>query len=789
VRRYAPRSSAAPPALLAAACAALAALAPGAARAQDGRVLSEAQVAVDQVQGQLKAAEDNLRIVETQWTQRPEPTDEEALLRRFSDGEIQYLLGDTLGAAVLFYDVVSDPKFQASPRLPDALFYLADSLYQSGNLLGSRVYLKQLLAMKSGHHAEALARFLDVAGRTNEFEGIEAYINEVRGASGTLPPEIAYVYGKWLFRRRDLPPAERMQRLEQTFSAIADNPEAPYRLQSTYFLGVAYVQARTLDRAVAQFEKLNQLPARGEKEVKIKELGQLSLGRLYYELGRYDDALDRYQEIPRESEHFPDSLYEVAWCQVKKGEFERAKNATDILLLVAPDSTLAPEAKILQGHLQLKLKKYEEADDTYDQVVNEYSPVYDEINALLTVEDPVSYFDKLLARNEKNLDVASLLPAEALKWATTQKEVSDAVRMINDLESGRRGIEEAKDIAGRVLKALDERGLESFPQIQEGYTRAEGVESALTRSEMVLVRAETQVAQEQLSAEERVELDKVKAQVDALTARLASAPTTQQEVEARRRKMQARVDGADKQAFKLGYELQSLTAMLVAVEKWLDDNRNERKGTPEDEKAFRARIQSELDVVDTLGKELGSLRSDLAQERASADASASGEDTLRKEYLEALDRQHRLLAGAEAKMGPDAQRVVQRAHQLRESVGGLRQRVALARGVLREQLARRGKQLREKVLGEQQLLAEYENNTRSVSGDARNLVGRIAFDSFKRVRQQFYDLVLKANVGNVDVAFTKKQDKTQQIQKMSAEKDRELRSLDGEFKEVLKDVD
>ncbi|HYV47042.1 MAG TPA: tetratricopeptide repeat protein [Myxococcaceae bacterium] len=777
-----PRSLRSSAALMA---AAVALIAPAAARAQ----VTEASVAVDQVQGQLKAAEDNLRIVETQWTMHPEPSDEETLLRRFSDGEIQYLLGDTLGASVLFYDVVSDPKFQSSPRMPDALFYLADSLYQSGNLLGARVYLKQLLAMQSAHHAEALSRFLDVAGRTNEFEGIEGYINEVRGAGGLLPPEIAYVYGKWLFRRRDLPPPERMQRLEQTFSAIAENPEAPYRLQSTYFLGVAYVQAKTLDRAVAQFEKLNQLPARGEKEVKIKELANLSLGRLYYELGRYDDALDRYQEIPRESDNFPDSLYEIAWCQVKKGEFERAKNATDILLLVAPDSTLAPEAKILQGHLLLKLKKYGEADDTYDQVVNEYSPVYDEINALLTVEDPVSYFDKLLARNEKNLDVATLLPAEALKWATTQKEVSDAVHMINDLESGRRGIEEAKDIAGRVLKALEERGMESFPQLQEGYVRAEAVEAALTRSEQSLVRAETLVLQDALGDKEKAELEKLKAQIDELQKRFASAPTSQAEIQARRRKMQQRVDAADKEAFKSGYELQSLNAMLVAMGKWVDDTRNARKSTPEDEKAFRARIQSELEVVETLGKELASLRSDLAQERGSVDASVSGEDVLRKEYLAALDRQHRLLSPAEEKAGPEAKAVVQRAHLLRSSVGGLRDRVATAKGVLREQLTRRGRQLREKVLGEQQLLSQYQSNVSSVSGDARNLVGRIAFDSFKRVRQQFYDLVLKANVGNVDVAFTRKQDKTQQIQKLSAEKDRELRELDGEFKEVLKDVD
>ena len=77
----------------------------------------------------------------------------------------------------------------------------------------------------------------------------------------------------------------------------------------------------------------------------------------------------------------------------------------------------------------------------------------------------------------------------------------------------------------------------------------------------------------------------------------------------------------------------------------------------------------------------------------------------------------------------------------------------------------------------------------STSTQAKGLVGRIAFDSFRRVRASFYDLVLKADVGVVDVAFTRKQDKTIQIQKLSAQKDRELKALDEEFKEVLKDVD
>ena len=51
-----------------------------------------------------------------------------------------------------------------------------------------------------------------------------------------------------------------------------------------------------------------------------------------------------------------DSLYEMAWVHVKKGDFEKAKNATDILLLMEPGAATASDTRLLQGHLQLLLR-------------------------------------------------------------------------------------------------------------------------------------------------------------------------------------------------------------------------------------------------------------------------------------------------------------------------------------------------------------------------------------------------------------------------------------------------
>lgn len=747
-----------------------------------------------QVEAQIKAAEDNLRVVEAEYTSRTEPTQDEAIQRRFSEGEIQFLLGDFPGASVLFYDLITNPRFKANSKYPDALFFLSDALYQQQNYLGARLYLRELLGLSSAHYKAALARYLEIAGRLNEFAGIDGYIAQARGPSGELPPEIAYVYGKWFFRRNDLPKEERLRLATEVFTPLATDRGNRFRLQSAYFLAVADVQAGDLPAAVEKFRRIAAEPAEAGRESKVKELANLSMGRLLYELGKYDEAIDRYQEIPRESEYFLDSLYEIAWSQVKKGEFERAKNAADILLLVSPESTVAPEAQILQAHLLLKLHRYGEASDTYNQVISSYAPVRDDLNALLTVnKDPVAYFDNLLARNDRNLDVNSLLPPVAIKWATTQQEVANAVRMMSNLEAGRHGVGESEEIAARILKALEQRGLETFPALQEGYIRADAVDSALTRAEAALVRIEGQLVQDRLTAEQQRELERFRVEDADLRKRFESMPATLKEVDERKRRMRDRVDELDAEAFKLGYEVQSMFASIAALGKWLDDSRSEQRNAAtlhsEEEKAFVERVNQESTTLKALQSQLEHLRQDLSDEKAFADATIAGEDVIRSRFQKELDQQHAVIAQAALGLPAEPAQLMARMQEVRTRAAGLRERAAAAKAYLRAQVTKRGRQIRDQVTAEQALLSSYGSDVKGVSGEARNLVGRIAFDSFKRVRQQFYELVLKADVGLVDVAFTRKQDKTSEIQKISAQKDRELRVLDTEFKEVLRDVD
>ncbi|QSQ19411.1 tetratricopeptide repeat protein [Pyxidicoccus parkwayensis] len=783
---------------------------PGPAPRPSARELAQQLGAVEQG---LRGAEENLRFVETQYTQRTEPSEDVSRERRFSDGEIQYLLGDWPAASVLFYDLVSEPRFKSHPRYTDALFYLADSLLQQKNYIGARLYLREMLSLPitAARYRDALSRFLVVAGRLNHYEGVDAFVEKARALSGgQLPPEMAYVYAKWLFRRTDLPPEERLARARAAFIPLAQSPDGAFRLQAAYHLGVLSVQAGDYPGAIQQFQQLAVAPAAtpaaqvqalpagvrrpgGDAftapEVdaqRVRELALMSLGRLQYETGRYDEALDTYSRVPRDSQSFPDSLYEVAWVHVKMGHHQLAKNAIDILLMVAPDSQLAPEARLLHGNLLQKLHQYAQSIETYEHVISTFSPVRDTMDNLLRVDrDPVVYFDRLLARTEASPDVSTLLPPLALRYATTEREVTDAIRMVGDIDSGRKGAGEAQDLAKRILQALDTRGLETFPELQEGYTRADAVDSALIHAEASLVRVEGAALEDVLTPAEREQLAGLRREREALGTRFGKLPTTIQELEERRQRMQARVDSVDREAFRLGYELRSLEAVAASIRKWVDDTRLERKSNPDEEREFLVQLQAETQTVTDLQAELDAARARLADERNAAATALAGEQTIRSGYAEALSREHALLDTAQGRLSPDVASTLVKAHEVRAKTEAMRARVATAREVLRGRVEARGRLIREKVVAEQELLNRYDAEVAEVTGNARNIVGRIAYESFRRVRQQFYDLVLKADVGVVDVSFTEKQDRTTEIQKLSAQKDKALHELDAEFRDVL----
>jgi hypothetical protein len=113
---------------------------------------------------------------------------------------------------------------------------------------------------------------------------------------------------------------------------------------------------------------------------------------------------------------------------------------------------------------------------------------------------------------------------------------------------------------------------------------------------------------------------------------------------------------------------------------------------------------------------------------------------------------------------------------------------ALKLGVAAE-ATRRADAVRARISAERIALAGEEGALEGVLQGAREVLGQIAVRSIADVRGMFYRIVLKADVGIVDVAWSRKRQRLEKIQTLAVQKDAEVEQLDREYRALLREVE
>jgi hypothetical protein len=88
---------------------------------------------------------------------------------------------------------------------------------------------------------------------------------------------------------------------------------------------------------------------------------------------------------------------------------------------------------------------------------------------------------------------------------------------------------------------------------------------------------------------------------------------------------------------------------------------------------------------------------------------------------------------------------------------------------------------------EKEELAKANTKLGSVVTESQSLGGGLAQAMFTRVADRFYDLVVRSDVGIIDVSWGLKDQKTGVVTKLTNQKSLELRALDEDFKKVMED--
>ena len=478
---------------------------------------------------------------------------------------------------------------------------------------------------------------------------------------------------------------------------------------------------------------------------------------------------------------------------MKAGKLDQALRVAEVIADLAPDSVAAPQATILQGHLHLKLGRYSKALEAYNRVINTYAPVRDEIDAILTMhQDPARYFEELVAHKGRAFDVASLLPPLALRWATRSGGVAGAIGLASAIHDGRGGVQEAEAIAARLEAAITRGGgVDAFPALRRAWTASDAVETASVWLELALTDRVLELVGTVLADDARDGVRAARERRRAVVRPLASLPRTLEEVDARQARLRERMAGVERQASQFDAMVAGLTAAVDAAELWVERYRAQIGGDAEARAEFADELRRHRAVIAAYRADVAELRQAIgeAQDKVSGVALAAAEAGVRDRVLIALAMERQVLDTSHASMDQDRQAELQRGTALIYRLVRLRERSQAVKAEAARGAEARAGALRARINAERRELALHSAAIDQVVQEAKAFVGELAFRSFRDVRDQFYQLVLKADVGIVDVAWSRKRERLDKIQQLSQQKANELQQLDRDFKTLLREAD
>jgi len=687
---------------------------------------------------------------------------------RLIDGENFYRLKDYQRAAIIFMDIIE--SYSGHAAYPDALYYFSDSLFLSRDFFGARQWFSRLLdeSGKPGmarFRLDAVGRLIEIAIHLNDFDGVEKYFQML----GQNPDaEAYYIKGKYLYFKKNYDAAIR------EFSFVRGDLEL--ELKAKYFTGVVLTKQQRYDEAIETFESGVNIPVKTPAEQEIIDLMNLGMGRLLYEKEFVENASVAYQRIDRYSIYYDTALYEAASVQIRSGNTIAAERILEVLTLAMPDSMYIPKAKLLRGNLLLRAGRYDEAEKVFSETISEFTPVKNQIDLALNDRGNAdSFFTSLLERSMNSLDVSGALPPLVVKWVGEEPQVRRALTLSSDLGVAKEYARETERLLRLVEAVIDGPSrINAIPTLRSAKRRCQTLSNRLGQLRGELLRiGESKLKNDSEMVVLAQKRKKLQRQLDAL-------PVSDDDFQIREEKSRSVYKRMRHELSRNEIRLDNLVAMVVALERFVENPEYIEGVSQENLDGFKSELTRHRDGVEEMRSTLEGVREDVEKARYQIGVGDSDDqkDVSLKSQMKALSRKEQSLLRAKA--GNDGQRL-DRVFQAMEHAENVIEKVNRA---IEREASEQIEKMRRQVEAERKRVKQYRRELVVLNEEADEVVSGVTLENFSSVKNKFHKLILKADVGIVDVAWMRKEE--HKARSISLTKDRlaEIQGLDAEFEEV-----
>ncbi|HZL17684.1 MAG TPA: tetratricopeptide repeat protein [Polyangia bacterium] len=736
---------------------------------------------VDDYVKKLVDLDQRVREMGQQFKETPPPAPD-AADRRVVDAQVQLSVKNYDEAATIALDVVE--KYPNSRAYDDALYLLGEALFQAHDFYSARHYLQEAVAKNTGSKQEqmALQRLVEVALHTGDYENVDSYLTRLQNVPlSAMEPTVPYVRAKYYFFRG------RLDDAAMVFSSIPAT--SPYYFQSRYFLATIQVKKGDLAGAITAYDDLLKQQAPDDAGKDIQDLARLAIARLYYERSQFDKAIESYLSIGRQSNYWSEALREQAWTYVKAKDWQRAYRSINLLLLYDPDTADAPDLRLLEGNLQLRMSNFYLASDEFGKVRDEFEPIHRQLQQVIVkAETDPTYFDGLVGKSLDKFDIGTFVPASAAKWVKSEPDVARMIVLASDVGEMQRDLSDSEKVVQRIEHVMTGSGrVGIFPDLAAARSKSIEMTNQVVETREKFVGKIRAIIDPVLSADERKQLDRLAIERDGLERQSATLPTTDEAVQAQVSTMKGGYAELDQQVSELNVEIQSLEAQLVAVEQYYRVSRSEQKIRPEDMEGPVRDMRTTIEDLRAMHDKLREAIADASHDAATSGAADQAERETAAKLTEVLRKEVSIERAAAARLGGGDRAQVDRINDLLARCDAVDAQLTAFDKRVDGQVGVRIATISRYLSGAKEQLALASQKLSSVLDESKALGGGLAQAMFTRVAQKFYDLVVRSDVGIIDVSWGLKDQKTQAVTKLTSLKNLELKALDEDFRKVLEE--
>ena len=700
---------------------------------------------------------------------------------RFNNARVAYMLEDYDRASLLFADVIRDPRIKNFESHRAALYLLGDSLYQRRNYLSAKKYFQDLVDKGRGeYYQDAVIRLLEVAAKTGDYRGVEKLYREF-DQEREMSAAVNYMRGKTLYSQG------KSKKAVPFFNKATGDTAWEYRAR--YFKGVCLADQQKYADARDVFRQLTEdIDPGGERERNILHLSYLARGRVAYEQGKIEEAVDLYQRLPRTSKHFDRALYELTWVLVSRKNYKAASRNADIFLYLSnPDPTFIPEVKLLKADLALRLDRYDEATATYNDIISQFKPVREEMEKFMSQrKDLEGFFDELVKKELAGGD-PDFLPPKVERWIDKSDEMQRVKRSIADVAKLQRDIRQTHHALQEIEARLQSGSrIKSFPQLAEGMAVGIETENQLIQLRQGLLEKEYDILKPEMTTSEREKWFVMRRELKDFQQRYAKVPKTVEEVESREENLKRQFERLRNELDTISYELQGQREQLESINTYIRENYDgelppeKRKKVEKLREEIQNRIKKLADAEEELRREVAVSR----QKFGVGDAVTAREEKMRDEYRKKLAKRREFLAQFHPRVGGKARGKLQRIEDARGALPPAHARLQGFFSKMRSLAAKKARELGETIDRERKALLERSKRISKLTRESKATASKVAYSNFIKVREKFDEIVLRGDVGLIDVAWRKKEGKTDELNQLRENRRSALKALQESFQEV-----